>query len=862
MPKASAVMATAWLFSALVIRSTCAVLLPTLGCVVQGYTRACGSVPGRCNPKWEFKVLEGSMVVNNLGGKGPEHADKELMILTDVFPDSGQTIDLEVKALGSYTPGNASENRVNNGFLQFSVAAGTNLSVGLTFRSRRTRELFHVPRGLFTFAGLERVFSEDSPTISAKDFDGYFVTTHSTLAAQARSAQEAVFTPKAADDQRMVMLSRTRSEFESSSLDAFDVSSPAWNKAFTVLYSRVSELTFDFTAPGTRSNHPGHTFLLSGSSEMACQEQQHRCREKTCPVETHILRPFAKGRRCASLNCDVASDINRCCKLLNENECKVEHTVDIRPNSVLYSNICGMGPDKGRDRKVIYADVLPYSVRTVDLHVRKMHGNCDVRRYNSSRNGVDGAFGTLGVVAGKWLEVEFSFVDRKTQEVVRQMQPYLMSFMGIDFSKTSEANANDRGIVEVSGFNASYLPDPSDVVALGDGRFEVSREDRFPFDIRAVKNPHALSPYHSKQAISFKFTEPKWTAKFRLYGKRGSGSRSFYFGGGNNVVCPQKALCSTMKCPEYFVPTPEAALLTCSAWRCGEKDVDRCCTRPLCDNDNRLHLSRGRLRVSNLGGLGPESNEKEALVYRNVFPHQPGSTDLEVSVDDTYKVGTPSMNGVSGDFGRIHMEPGLTSTFNFRFFQHGLPYHVKPFLLSVSTQVNTASQSNATEGLDPADRSRVTINGAEWVALTTNTQVAYSLENGTEGIVANLTYADELETGNADLPTHAFLLNDQEVRRAATVLMPSSQHFKMSYRVGSNLAGGDLLFAGASNLLCSTRQLCSEFPCPPGYYPRHMAKRIPCNSWPCNRDDIEACCRASEAPASEARQSEDEEPGE
>lgn len=839
--KTNALMVMAWLFSALIIQTAWGVVLPTSGCVVQGYTRACGSVPGRCLPKWEFKLLEGSMVVNNLGGQGPDVGDKKLMILTDVFPDSGQTIDLEVKALGHYTPGNLSDNRVRNGFLQFSVATGTDLSVSLTFRSRRTRQLFHVPRGLFTFAGLERAFlDEESPTISATDFDGYFVTTHSSLVAQAKTGQGTVFTPKPADDQRRLMLSQ--SEFVSSALDAVEVSSPAWNKAFTVLYSRVSELTFNFTAPGGTSNRPGHTFFLSGSSEMACHEQQGHCLERTCPVETHVLRPSAKGRRCVSQNCDVASDVNRCCKPKNADGCKVEHTVDIRPNSVLYSNICGMGPDKGHERKVIYADVLPYSLRTVDLHVRKLHGNCDTRRYNSTRNSVDGAFGTLGVVAGAWLEVEFSFVDRKSQEVLKRMQPYLMSFMGIDFSKTSDTNAADRGIIEVTGFNESYLPDPTDVVALGDGRFEVSREERLPFDVRVVKNPHSLTPYHSRQAISFRFTVPKWTAKLRLDGKRGSGSRSFYFGGSNNVVCPEKAMCSTMKCPEYFVPKPEAALLTCSAWRCTDKDVDRCCRRPMCDNDKRLHLSRGRVSVRNLGGLGPDTTGKPALVYHNVFPHQPGTTDLEVTADDTYKVDSPQTNGVSGDFGRIHMEAGLDTTFSFRFVQNGKPFTVQPFLFSIFTHVDAASESSATTGRDAANSSRVTINGAEWVALTTNTQVAYSLEKGVDGNVANLTYTDELETGNASLPIHAFLLNDLEVRRSATVLMPASDHFTVSYRLGSNLLSGDLLFAGASNLLCSTRQLCSDFSCPPGYDARPMANRIPCNSWPCNRDDIEACC--------------------
>lgn len=802
-----------------------------------------------CSAKWDLRFLPGSLVVNNLGGMGPNKFHKQAMVLADVFPESGARIDLEVTAIGNYTPPDVNENGLRDGFLYVSVKSGTTTNLRFHFRNRRQREFVEVPKVLFTVANLSYGLGDFGvPVVTSKGHDGYFLSDMTSVEVdeaeevEGRPA-EAIFSPSVPDNNRRLTVSdMSQSDAD---IDAFNWTREQWRKAVTLLYTEASVVDLSLTAPKSGSAPQGSVFLISGSDQMACPFQMPVCTASVCP-DTHVLRESAKGRRCSSKTCSASHDIHMCCQVVFDQECKADSRLELRPDSLLYSNLCGQGPDLGRPHEIVFADVFPNKTGIIDLHITKLHGKCPAGRYNSTRNSWDSGFGTIGVLVGSHLDLEFRFIHRNNGQIARDLDGYFLTFMGIDFDQLNDHNGADLAEIKVRGQDF-FIFDRASFRRNGTNKFLLTREDRFPHSIEHTKSPLALTPYHAQQTLSVRLSRGRFRTTLRLRGKRHNGSRSFFFTGATNAVCKTRALCSTMQCPTDFVHKQGVDYRVCSGAKCDvEVDVDTCCVRPECHDRRRLHLHTQSLVSSNLGGLGPDFDKKEVILYHDVVPGSTSPVDLEVSTDGLYTVHLPEMNGLAGEFGRIHAERNQTIHLKFRFMQGGLPKTMPAFLI---TFVNMNSDvvidgSSKTEGA-------VTVAGYRWFAITRDSELAYQTHRSEGHRYATFSHMSSIPMNRTiSEPLNALYLTDAEIQHTATVAMPPVAWFDVSFTVGNAFDGGDLLFAGSSNMVCASRQLCGSYPCPDHFELRPDAVRISCSAWPCGRTDLHTCCRpvASQPP--------------
>jgi hypothetical protein len=111
----------------------------------------------QCKPD-EATYLEfgkSNVIVNNLGGKGPSIGEK-MLVFQGISMYNGVSIDLVIKSIGLYTPGDATENGVQGNHAQINLQSGNAVELQFKFQETLTNKTVELPEFYFTLLDLDQ----------------------------------------------------------------------------------------------------------------------------------------------------------------------------------------------------------------------------------------------------------------------------------------------------------------------------------------------------------------------------------------------------------------------------------------------------------------------------------------------------------------------------------------------------------------------------------------------------------------------------------------------------------------------------------------------------------------------------------
>jgi hypothetical protein len=244
-------------------------------------------------------------------------------------------------------------------------------------------------------------------------------------------------------------------------------------------------------------------------------------------------------------------------------------------------------------------------------------------------------------------------------------------------------------------------------------------------------------------------------------------------------------------------------------------------------------LAAATVSHSNLGNAGPDQGEP-TLIFSNVKP----GVELVVTATSDY---TPNMlnptggvlnNKVRNGIGSINLATDTSVTLNFAFRDSAsrLPVPQPRFLFSVF---------DTDQGMTPEARESVTIFGMSGFRVSADSDLKID-----EGSSAT-TFRSMLRGGKVDNPMSPTALTTLQERRTAAALFDAGvTEFNVTFREEhyANPQGRNFLFAGASGIVCSEDDPCTEMHCPAGFGKRTNAEFLECASKPCTDADTATCC--------------------
>lgn len=270
-------------------------------------------------------------------------------------------------------------------------------------------------------------------------------------------------------------------------------------------------------------------------------------------------------------------------------------------------------------------------------------------------------------------------------------------------------------------------------------------------------------------------------------------------------------------------------------------DADLVADLGLCDSG--LDFAGAQVVHSNLGGVGPDAGDT-TLVYGNVMK----GINLIVSATSAYSPNTLNAeggalrNGVHQGFGVINMASDSSVDLKFSFVDSntGAPKVMESFLFTFF---------DGDHGMSHQSREAVTVSGFSAFKVKDDETSLEILETATDddslasgGGVA--TFTSTMNGGKAGNPISPMNLNSIQEQKTVVFLFEDKSEFLVTAGESgyAKAQGRNILFAGASGLVCEEETKCSSMTCPAGSRHSPDAEFNVCSSIPCSNDDIERCC--------------------
>lgn len=781
-----------------------------------------------CDRSFQMPLNVGSVMTSNLGELGPDFDAPPFLTLSDVFSHSSQVVDLDIIALSPYEAVNTSLNGINTtGYLKINVKSGTSVELRWRFRTRKPHLTLEDHVFLMSFYDLDAEKTgagAESVTIQG-DYLQYFRSKRTlvdllqndgaltfTGLAHDHSIAEPVVIPEALDDDQQAK--------------AVTVAFPSI-LADVIVKLEVAEGEVD-----------SHNFVIGGKAVIPCGVVPDMCTKFVCPFG-YKLRKAAATIPCAAAHCHDTDDLTTCCErnLWNEFNCAHDRTMFLAEDSQRHSNLGGWFPG---DKNLVFSNVFPYWNKTVDLVITNTTPYMtNINHEVLSQNGIVGMQGQIMMLPDSITEFQFELFDREKQArlALSETFPFWFTFVGL----TNDALGDGRQSVHMpQQFIAdSRVSDNSFIDASPDAFVAQSYSNAATHDTYA--HPFSLSEGLLHTSVSIMTDKPSWRARFSVTG--GNKSMPFNFVGSTNMICPPRQTCADHTCPTGFERKLHAVHHVCREAVCSPGDDDAVCCQPVgCNEPNMLSFSEPNVQFSNLFGMGPDNSDTfpQVIKYNNVFPASNVSVDLEVSVKNTYFPYNATHNGVLGEFGQINFRSGSKVTLGFKFVKNmtGEAYAPDPYFFTIFDIDEGAL--GATE--------KVSVKGYDWYKLGEETEVkVQELEERDEnGDIKSSTvsFGSSRWGTYKDNPRHPLALSPLQLNRSVTFMMPSAEEFEMAVDIGQGLAGRNILFGGASSLICKSRALCAEHQCPPSFQLKGNPTQHVCSGEACTKDDTERCCEA------------------
>lgn len=235
---------------------------------------------------------------SNLGGYGPDFKEEPAIVYADVFPHSGQEVDLEVTTLGRYYQANTSLNGVDGPFGRISMAPGTDVTLKFRFVEPGTKIPFaSVESFLFSVFNVGLPEDHRRKLINVSSYDWYALTKLTRLYTVPHAEKDFLTSGHDAEEAFL----------RGSPTHPLALGATQLNHSVTYMMRGHGE--FNLTA-SVAAGWLGQTILFAGASSIVC-EPQALCSSYQCPVMSERIadasRTSCKGKRCNHL------DVERCC---------------------------------------------------------------------------------------------------------------------------------------------------------------------------------------------------------------------------------------------------------------------------------------------------------------------------------------------------------------------------------------------------------------------------------------------------------------------------------------------------------------------------------------------------------------------
>lgn len=798
---------------------------------------------------WENALYfkEGSMLLDNLGARGPDNGAAPIMFISSVHPglsDEKNPVDLLVFAEGEYNPGDVLLNGLDKGMLHISVKSGSTMNLRFSFVDRSTQRLTAVDKFYFTLLDFEGATSSNGQFVCISNYDSYNISEHSLLSAanleDGSEVKWVKFTTSAVSDAKddpqnpISLLPHQRA------------------RSATVFFSQQSKFVMSFhAAGGQEATH----FILAGRSNSICPAPES-CASYSCPANS-VLVPFAN-----TVPCREGCTLEECCVSDNREECFKERIMSFEEAKVSASNLGGLGPDTGA-HKLVFENVFPYigdDIVNLEITAGGSYTPGDV-----SFNALGGLAGNINVANGTETTFHFKLVNATYPgaEVVRAV-PFWLTFMDIIHeSPRGEKMTEDEALPSLRASHPAGAPSTlgrtrkAPPKTIGGGRMYVSTADAATYELDELSSlastnssdgrmtfyagsfgiPSPLAEVAPQQftlrgvqkssSVSLKFNTSEFSVTLGVEAGT-EAPKNFKFTGLTNSLCASRAVCSSYLCPADYHRRAVADQIVCRGAVCTDIDRDVCCELEECDPTRDLRFAPDSLVRSNLGGYGPDENwDEESLVFENVFPLSNSSVNLVVKTAGHYYPHNVSRNGLTGVFGQMNLKAGSSTVFRFSFVDSHTkdPVKVPSFLFSFFD-----IDQQHVDGEEV-----VSINNYEWLATTPRTE----LQLEAEGTVRSSAFGDYV-----DNPTNPRSMPASALNRTVTYLIDSCANFEVSVEVTQGFAGRNIIFGGSSNIVCPARANCLSMECPYGFRSVPENANMLCGGPKCRDivEDVETCC--------------------
>lgn len=804
-----------------------------LMCNEMDYDNCCAPLPnGVCSPQKRIQFIRDSLVHNNLGGVGPHDTLPMNMKIADVFPQGSKLIEMRLSVNGRYQTHDKLQpmNTLHGGFLKVDVLAGSLLSINLELIDMETG-VMEPDEFLLTIAGLQQgIAGTGVQSVTASGFQ-YFNT----------SVNSSIKVSSFKDPRGFLQTKFTGSAHAPFPKDvpaaALHLDSHHLDKAVSLKYSAKSVANLDLAvSPGQGYR----SFLIGGATRLGCPTHLALCNTMLCPP-THKLRATAAALSCARKTCSIGMDLDTCCEPMLHKLCDPSTALSLSKQNIMVSNLGGAGPDSGPP-VLTYGDVFPLSGRDVDLVITN---TTPYFPYDARANGIHNGFGAISMAANSSTSFEFKLIDRATSTPLDNMEPYALSLVDLQAKQDHITEVIDgQTTLSVPEAAEYFLSDRSFVRPSEGNTFNATPYGALP---SAPRHPWRMGVNHLRNAVELKMT----SSVFKVHSRVGEGhatQRRVLFTGPTNLACPVRAYCNSLACPKYMVPVDSANSTACAGAVCTAYDVMQCCRFMECEDYNLLDPVN--VTYSNLGGHGPSTPtedmpriSREAIVYGNVFPKSgTAPIDLVMSVEPgtDYFPNHAERNGHQGPYGLLNIRAGSSVDLRFTFIDAATGELRNPpkFFFTLS-------------GVDQGDNGgveSVTITKAKWYTLPAGTALSEEEEvDESTGEVLSRTFTSTRTGGTEGSFFDPWSISGAILNHSVTLMMPPVERFRLKFSSTMDWTGRNLLFAGASSLVCGRKPSCSDFHCDNGFQLRRHAHTNFCSGKQCYQGvDHSTCCEVIE----------------
>lgn len=853
--------------------------------------------PPACEAKYQFMLPHDCVTSSNLGGMGPDFDKPEGVYYTNVFPESGASVDMVLNARGPYNAGNASvhdrdrqiantgRNGMHGAFGSVSVSAGAEVWVRASFVDTKTREPVRPGKTGFFFTVYD--FDQEADgrgreTVSVSGYQTYSISNTSSIVVRENGKHAGSFE------------STVYGNGKDNPIVPMRLGDADWDKAVTFFFPAhaVGFLLGLSVGPGFSSR----SFEFSGWSRNECPRNAE-CSSMQCP-EDFVFRDDPDKILCAGEHCEYSADLHTCCveksalkaahcssmicpldfelKALGESYCAglqctesdrdtcCKRSEAFSPACVPENRLILDAFDKSwsseRGHLVArYTNVLPHSNHSVNLKVTFNGLYASAQGSNAPR--VWGMLTEVGLPNVSSVFADFHFLDAETGKTIGEMPEYLVTlFGGRKKNKDTtprRVHITSHGPLEMETCENSnvHIEDNNTVVfggmLAGHEEKQLSTMHLFALDDEAKKR--AVSLRMNSSSFRLEITpvntpdNTPWTNFIdaevptllfpteKPYSSADIDS-TLLFAGASSLTCQGHASCGNFVCPSGFTLRPNATSFVCKGEACVADDYTTCCD---CDPKSAFVLLPSQIKEHTLGM--ENTHGRGTMLIKNVFPRSKKKINLRIRAVGDYWPGNVSLNTLQDQFLNLNVRTSSDAIFRFEFVSnHGELVHL-PFNF-IFTVFDVDMQG------DGGAREEVSLNNYAWYLLSNETSVVSERDLDSGELFFHATHS----AGPQDNPSNPRALTDTHLHQSISFMMLKNiAKFNVTVKIKDGFGGRNIAFAGQTNLICSKREVCSSYRCPAGKVQTTHANLKFCLGAMCGQADEERCCKepaAEDAP--------------